>query len=269
MIVKGPPSGTVKSAMRTLDILELVVRQSAPMPANQIAAALAIPESSLAYLLGTLVERGYLSRSGRRYGPGPSLAGLNPSGNQPSLYDCVSPLVRSIRLQLNETAGFFVRRGDEIEALVSEIGHHALQYTLDRGQRAPLHSFSAGKAILGSLDTDEFEKYLASAPRRAFTPNTIVDADAMRRERDEIRRTGLAKTREEHTLGIIGLGRAAVLEGKTIGAFSVAIPIPRFSQSVEERASKLLITSVQLLLTSLAAQPDALKAEAPATPQEP
>ncbi len=66
----------VKSAMRTLDVIEYVVANRQGAVAQEIAGALAIPVSSLSYLLGTLVERGYLARAGRRYLPGPGLERL-------------------------------------------------------------------------------------------------------------------------------------------------------------------------------------------------
>jgi IclR family acetate operon transcriptional repressor len=248
---------TVKSAMRTLDILEFLVRQRRPLAAHEIATALAIPVSSLAYLLSTLCERGYLERSGRNYGPGPALAKLHPLSMEPTLAERVDPLVRTLRIQLNETAGFFVRRGFEIEALASEIGLHALRYTLEIGQRAPLHSFAAGKALLATMQPAELDEYLIAAPRDEFTPRTLAEADTLRAEIVAIRKSGIARTQEEHAPGIIGIGRAAIdHDGVALGAFSVAIPITRFDADVEARATKLLIRSAELLAASSAAGTD-------------
>lgn len=243
-------SPTVKSAMRTLDILEFVVRQSRPLAAHEIAAALAIPVSSLAYLLSTLCERGYLERSGRSYSPGPGLARLHPLSAEPTLAERVAPLVRTIRIQLNETAGFFIRRGFEIETLASETGLHALRYTLEIGQRAPLHSFAAGKALLATMSEVELDDYLRAVPRLAFTAYTLAEADALRAEIAAIRTSGIARTQEEHAPGIIGIGRAAISGGGALGAFSVAIPIARFNEDVEARAIKLLCRSAELLAAS-------------------
>lgn len=251
---------TVKSAMRTLDILEFVVQQRRPMAAHEIATALSIPVSSLAYLLATLCERGYLERSGRSYGAGPALARLHPLSVEPTLAERVQPLVRTLRIQLNETAGFFVRRGFEIEALASEIGLHALRYTLEVGQRAPLHSFAAGKALLASMAPAELDEYLAEAPRHEFTPHTVAEGDALRAEIAAVRESGISRTQEEHAPGIIGIGRAAIAgDGVAIGAFSVAIPIARFTEEVEARAIKLLCRSAELLAASGEAGPNEVR----------
>jgi len=247
MTVVSDAPATVKSAMRTLDILEFLSAQGRPMAAHELATALAIPISSLSYLLATLLERGYLARSGRLYAPGPALARLQPGAALPSLAERVAPIVRSLRKQLNETAGFFVGHADSVEALVSEIGMHALRYTIDVGQRAPLHAFSSGKALLATWSDAELDRYLAETKREAFTPNTIVGAAPLRAEIEEIRRTGIARTREEHTPGIMGVGRAAIVGGVALGAFSIAMPLARFSPDVEKKAIDLLVRATDLL----------------------
>ena len=58
----GSAPAPVKSAMRTLDVIELVVAHRKGITANEIGAALTIPVSSLSYLLATLVDRDYLRR---------------------------------------------------------------------------------------------------------------------------------------------------------------------------------------------------------------
>jgi IclR family acetate operon transcriptional repressor len=100
----------VKSATRTLDIIEYVVAHDRPLVAQEIAVALGIPVSSLSYLLGTLVERGYLTRDGRRYLAGPGLERLQTHSHGFTLAERAAPLVRTLRVQLNETASFWVRR---------------------------------------------------------------------------------------------------------------------------------------------------------------
>lgn len=245
-------SATVKSATRALDILALLVSQQRPMAASEIAQALSIPVSSLSYLLITLVELHYVARSGRNYLPGPALARLQPSGGSP-LAERVAPLVRAIRTDLNETTGFFIRRGYNVEAVVSEIGVQALRYSLDVGREAPLHAFAAGKALLAALDDDALDDYLAQSDRRALTPNTVTGADALRAEVAGIRATGFARTIEEYTPGIAGIARAAAVGGRIVGAFSVALPLVRLTPDVVQRIEDHLARATTILGKSAAA----------------
>ena len=238
---------TVKSAIRTLDIIEYVVARARPLMAQEIANALAIPVSSLSYLLVTLTERGYLLRQGRRYSAGPGLERLQAHAPAFTLTETVAPLVRTLRIQLNETSSFFVRRGWQVEALATEPSEHALRYAVQNGANAPLHGFSAGKALLAAMLDDELDRYFAESERRAFTETTIVSESELRADIARIRESGIARTREEHTPGIYGLGRVARIDGEVVGAFSVAIPTVRFDAEVERRATALLIKTADLL----------------------
>ncbi|MFW2851953.1 IclR family transcriptional regulator [Sphingomonas sp. TX0543] len=237
----------VKSAMRTLDIIEYVVASERPVVAGEIATALSIPVSSLSYLLNTLVDRRYLARDGRRYTAGAGLARLQAEDRSFSLAERVAPLVRSLRVALGETASFFVPRDWQVEAMVTETSEHALRYAVSMGTMTPMHGFAAGKAILAALPDDQVDTYLAETDRPAYTPATITDADALRREIAEIRRTGIAHTHEEHTPGIHGISRAVVAGGKVIGAFSLAIPIVRYDRRMADRAAELLRRTAALL----------------------
>lgn len=239
-------SPTVKSAMRTIDIIEYVVSCRRPLVAQEIAQALSIPVSSLSYLLSTLTERGYLHRDGRRYSPGPGLARLQGPAPAFSLAERAAPLVRSLRVQLNETSSFFVRKGWEMEALVTETSDHALRYAVQTGRRTPLHCFSAGKALLAAMPDEEFERYLKESRREALTPTTITDADALRDEIALVRQSGVARTREESTPGIHGFAYVALSNGEVAGAFSVAVPVVRFDEELDRRVVSALTRTAAL-----------------------
>ncbi len=228
-------SASVKSATRTLDIIEYVVSHNRPLFAQEIAAALAIPVSSLSYLLATLVERDYLVREGRHYRPGAGLARLQDRSPELALTHLVAPLVRTLRSELNETSSFFVARGWEVEALVTETSEHALRYAVQMGTRAPFHAFAAGKALLAAMTDEDLARYFAEAERERFTATTVVDEPTLRAEIAAIRTTGIARTNEEHTPGIRGFGRAASIDGKLAGAFSIAVPTARLDAETERK----------------------------------
>lgn len=241
-------SSSVKSATRTLDILEFVVGHGRPVSAAEIAATLGIPISSLSYLLGTLIDRGYLLRSGRLHSPGPALARLNTSARETVLAERVNARIRSLSLQLNETAAFFVRQGYEMEAIASEVSAQPLRYTVEIGRLLPLHAFSAGKAILATFAPDELEQYFRTVELKAYTPQTVTSEALLREQLGRIGRRGLARTSGEYTPGIIGIGRSVMTaDGTLLGAISVAIPAARATPALEERAAMLLLRASDVL----------------------
>ena len=248
MTQKTDGSSSVKSATRTLDILEFVVAHGRPASAAEIATTLGIPISSLSYLLGTLVDRGYLVRSGRLHSPGPALSKLQTTQPIAQLAERVATRLRSISLQLNETAAFFVRQGYEMEAIASEMSAQPLRYNVEVGRLLPLHAFSAGKAILATFAPDELDDYFRSVERVAYTPQTITDETQLRDELTRISRRGFARTAGEYTPGIVGIGRAVIgQDGTLIGAISVAIPMARATPELEERAVMLVLRASDAL----------------------
>lgn len=237
----------VKSATRTLDIIEYVVAHDRPLVAQEIAVALGIPVSSLSYLLGTLVDRGYLARDGRRYSAGPGLARLQARPGGFALAERAAPLVRTLRVQLNETASFWVRRGWEVEPIATESSAQALRYAVDTGSRLPMHPLASGKVLLAALPPEELDRYFAETTLERFTPLTVTSESKLRKQLEEVRKTGFAITTEEKTLGINGIGRPVTIGGEVVGALSVAIPKARYSDALAARAMDLLERTAGLL----------------------
>ncbi len=237
----GGASSQVKSATRTLDIIEYVVAHDRPLVAQEIATALGIPVSSLSYLLATLVERGYLLRDGRRYSAGPGLARLQAHADgRLSLADRAGPLVRTLRTQLNETASFFIRSAWDVEAISTETSEHTLRYSITIGQQLPMHAMASGKALLAALPEEELDRYFAETERARFTPSTITQEKLLRRQIEDIRRSGIATTDEEYSLGIIGVGRVVTMGAEPVGSLSVAIPKVRHTPDMQARIVELL-----------------------------
>jgi IclR family acetate operon transcriptional repressor len=243
-------SSQVKSATRTLDIIEYVVAHPRPLVAQEIATALGIPVSSLSYLLATLVDRNYLVREGRRYSPGPGLEKLQMHAEAYTLADRAAPLVRTLRVQLNETSSFFVREGWDVEALVTESSEQALRYAVPTGNRLPMHALASGKALLAKLSDAELDRYFAETDRIRFTPATVTGEKALRKEIAQIRQSAFAFTDEEFSLGIIGIGRAVTMGGETVGALSVAVPKARCDEETRARVMDLLERTAGLLETA-------------------
>ena len=243
-------SSQVKSATRTLDIIEYIVAHDRPLVAQEIAVALGIPVSSLSYLLGTLVDRGYLAREGRRYSAGPGLERLQARTHGFTLAERAAPLVRALRVQLNETASFWVRSEWTVEAIVTESSEQALRYSVSAGERLPMHALASGKVLLAALPDEELDRYFAETERHRFTPATVTSEKALRRELAEIRKSGFAVTDEEFSLGIRGVGRVVTIGGEPVGALSVAVPKARFDDAVLRRVMDMLERTAGLLETA-------------------
>lgn len=76
--VAAPAAKTVKSAVRTLQVIEFLAERSAPATISQIASSLRFPQSSTSMLMTCLMNLGYVQydQRDRTYRPSSKLAGL-------------------------------------------------------------------------------------------------------------------------------------------------------------------------------------------------
>ncbi|ARU18038.1 IclR family transcriptional regulator [Croceicoccus marinus] len=239
----------VKSALRTLDVIEFVVAFGQGAAAKDIAAGLGIPVSSLSYLLATLCERGYLQRDGRRYLPGPSLERLRTPNASLPLEERVAPIVRAITAEIDETTSFMVLDGWEARIVATAASAQALRYAIDPGERKPLHVLAGGKAILAALPGDRLDSYLAETEGRRVqaTPRTITGADALREDIAMVQQRGFSLALEESTPGICSIGRGVRLSDGRIGAFGIAVPTIRYGDALQARAHSALVRACEAL----------------------
>lgn len=225
----------VKSAARALDTVQYVALNG-PVNARAIGRATGIPESSLSYLLATLVDRGWLMQgTDRTYSCGSVLTQIAQRAPLPLQNRAVAALA-SLKHRTGETACFFVRQGHDIEATAVEMSEHVLRFTPERGLRLPLHSFAAGKSLLAAFDDEALTAYFAGEGRPRFTAHTLVDEADLRRDLERTRERGYALSKEEHTVGVIGISVAL----DDTHSLSVAIPSPRFSEELESRTAAAL-----------------------------
>lgn len=234
--------GSVKSAARTIDIVERIARHG-PATARELARATRIPESSLSYLLATLVERDWLCSLGdRTYALGSALSRL-ATGAAPSPDERRRAQLRLVARATGETCSLFVRRGVEIEAIEVELSSQLLRFTPEKGMRVPLHAFAAGKALLAKMSGADLHAYFAAGTRTRFTTATLAEEAALRRDIIETQARGYAISREEHTPGIVGMGVAA----NDRHSLSVAVPTARFDAEFEKLAAKVLLEVAKAL----------------------
>ena len=165
----------------------------------------------------------------RLYHLGPSVGLLVDAfqrQNSPPEY-LLAPL-RRLAEEVGETTYLSVADGLDVVVMASVEGSHAVRVRgLHVGFRGAVHARGSGKLMLAFAGEERIERYLGNslAPR---TPNTIVDADALRAELAAIRSRGYAFDEEEFTEGVSGVS-APVLQGEApIAAYTISTPTERF-----------------------------------------
>ena len=138
---------------------------------------------------------------------------------------------RVARATDGETVDLSILRGQRMWFVDQIESSHRLRAVSAIGVRFPLNGTANGKAALAVLDDTEAQAALAR-----FGPEV---ADGLRRDITEIRRTGIAFDRDEHTPGISAAAIARRTLDDNVIAISVPAPTERFLEKEERIVSVL------------------------------
>jgi DNA-binding IclR family transcriptional regulator len=222
-------TGAVKSADRTIELLELLAGYSEPLTLSEIHRELAYPKSSLFVLLRTLVARGWVEadRRGTGYSIGVRalLVGTSYLDRDPVIR-AATRMLEELRTEVNETVHLARLDGADVVYLASRESAHHLRLTSRVGRRVPAHATALGKALLAGRSDAEVDALLP-AKLEPLTPQTVTDRDALFAELALVRERGYATERGQNTPGLGCFAVALEYRLPPIDAISCSVPYAR------------------------------------------
>jgi DNA-binding IclR family transcriptional regulator len=244
-----PDDRQVKSAARTLEVLDLLSGPETSWTIGGMARELRIPKSSLHGILSTMRARGWIAlddATGRiRLGIRALATGYAFVEND-EWASLAQPVLDTLWDQTNEAVEYGRLDAADVVYLAKRDSHAPMRLYSAVGRRLPAHATALGKAILAGLPEEDLESRLA-APLAALTPNTIVDGVALREELQRVRESGFAIDRGENATGVVSIAAALVPGRSTRDALSVAVPAARATPERIDEVARAVTRSVQLL----------------------
>jgi DNA-binding IclR family transcriptional regulator len=254
------PGEGVKSALRVLDIFELLAQHPDGISLSEIATQLHIPKSSAHGLLGTLLSRGYLraGRQGRTYRLGVRLFELG-SGYMAGtdLMADGQEIVRELARACDETVHLAILTGNEVLYIAKEEGTNTVRMVSAVGKRFPAYGTGVGKMLLAALTPAELDAlYPPDKPLTPITAATITDPATFRHELTESRQRGYATDFEESTPGLCCIAAPVFgSDGAQVAAISVSVPSVRFTAERQNTLRRLVQESAGRLSRILGYHP--------------
>ena len=188
----------VKSATRTLALLDYFEAVRRPRALKDICEELGFPQSSTTVLLKTLTSLGYLNydRSRRLYFPTNKVAALGAW--IPDALFGSSGMLEMMRDAVNATSETLVlaKRNDiYLEYIVTMASPHELRFDVTVGSMRPIHHSSLGWMLMSAMKRKEAEHLLA----RALADEDALDRmDQLLAEIDSAAAQGYACPSSEH-----------------------------------------------------------------------
>jgi len=190
---------------------------------------LGLAKSTARRLLVGLVEVGLATVDSQgRFSLGERLLGFGRADGAHIAAMLRPTIERVARATDGETVDLSMLRGQRMRFIDQIESSHRLRAVSAIGVRFPLESTANGKAAIAALDDGD-----ARAALSRFGPEL---ADGLRREIAEIRRTGIAFDRDEHTPGI----SAAAVARRTVGDNVVAISVPAPTERFREKEQRII-----------------------------
>jgi IclR family acetate operon transcriptional repressor len=216
----------VKSAARSLDILDYLADHPGGASLTDLHRHLHVPVSSLHNIIMTMVQKGYLARNEvtLMYYLGNKIGQLaNSYYEQVDLIQLADPYMSRLARLTGETASLTVLRGNQVVFIHKVSGESVRQVVNPVGSTLAAHATGSGKVMLAYLPEGELDHLYPHDRLEGFAPNTITSKRALRDKLTKIAIDGYAFDDEESTPGIWAVaGCIRDRHGLPVAAISIA-----------------------------------------------
>lgn len=239
----------VQSLERGLSVLEALVNDN-PKGVTELAQDLELDKTIVHRLLATLQSLGYAQQDeNRKYTLGRKLRRISAkllSGLE--VRELATPYMNKLA-EVSKGVSHLAKMVEDRGVYIEKIQHPALAIkATDVGGEAPGYCSGAGKVLWAHLPPVDLNEMLIHLRFRQHTMNTISDSQDLQHHLAEVREQGYAVDREEHRLGLMGVG-APVFDhtGSVIAALCVAITATQEEETKLEEVRLKVVEFAHLL----------------------
>ncbi|WP_432561818.1 IclR family transcriptional regulator [Kineococcus sp. SYSU DK003] len=244
---EGAGRGPVKSAERTVRILQALAQPPYVLSVAQLQERTGYPRSSLHALLRTLVDLDWIeppaaSGSGAGgYGIGSQalLTGTAYLDRDPALPLALAT-VEAVRDETRCTTHIARLEGGNVVYLATREAADAHRGHSRVGRFLPAYATSLGKALLAERTAAELDDLLPGDDLPQLTPDTVADRAALDAELAEVRARGWALERGQNLPGTVCVGTRVEYRIPATDAISCSLPADIATDEEVERVAEIL-----------------------------
>jgi DNA-binding IclR family transcriptional regulator len=246
-------SHLVKSAERTVRILETLAASHHKLTLSELQERVGYPRSSLHALVRTLRDLKWVEadESGSAIGIGPHalLSGTAYLDKDPALPYAYEAL-EDLRAEVGYTIHYARRDEAHVLYLASRESRDSIRVVSRVGRRLPAHLTALGQALLSQLTNEEVDALL-DGDLIAYTKNTITDRGMLHKELEEVRGRGWAFEREQGTVGVACVAATVDYRIPASDAISCSMPAELATSEELERVAEAVVAHTRRLAQML------------------
>jgi DNA-binding IclR family transcriptional regulator len=232
---------------RALRLLTNFTQERPEWSVGELARATGLHKSVVTRLMATMALDGFVVQdpASRSYTIGPQAFA---TGNVYGPHLILDRIARPIMEELTRTSGLACALGVPADRqfmyliVIESPRSTPIRVTIEVGGRRPYHAAAIGKVLLAGMPPDRARAILGEGPLAGVTSHTIVSVERLLGELEEIRRAGVAISRQE---AIVGVGAVAAgitnADGRCIAGLNVVYPIHLVAESDLAELSRLTL----------------------------
>ncbi len=234
----------VQSLARGLKVLRAFDRDLPSPTLSQVAERTDLSRAVVRRSLLTLQHLGYVGSRGRSFFLTPRVLELGYSYlSSLDLTELVQQCLEQLSQRVGESSSMAVLDGNDIVYVVRVPVRRVMSVALGVGARLPAFAASMGRVMLADLPDAELAAWLKAQKFRAFTPQTISGASALKAELVRVRKQGYALTSRELEPGLCSIAVPVCNdEGRVVAALNIGMP---YSDDAAKRAVKQMLPALQ------------------------
>ena len=235
----------VKSAERTIKLIELISSTPSPLTFTEIKDSLKIPKSSLSYLLEDLENYGYVSRNPMtlRYSKGIRMMehAILCVNNTDTLSEINLELERVAR-ECGEAMHAGVLDGRFVTYISKISGGSNIVLTSNIGLRTPAHSTAMGRVLLAEKSDERIMELIGERNLERITPFTLTDINSLMEEINKIREQKYAVEIQQSVLNAacVAVPVYNFNTHKIMFAISTTVPVTSLTPEYQDKLISIL-----------------------------
>lgn len=224
----------VRAILRAVEILEVLRAEKEPQSLASLHHTLGLSKTTLARILNTLENAGYVERdsSRQKYTLGLKLIYYGYAVSERlTVKQMAAPVLNRIRDACSETVYIYILHNNRRLCVDCLQGKSAVRVMAYVGDESPLYVGASGKVILAYFSEQDLDRYFKETELVPLTPNSIVSRELLEQDLKLIRQRGYAVSMGEKVAGVISVSAPLKDErGNVKASLSIAAPIDRQSE---------------------------------------
>ena len=243
------------SVRKAIEILLSVSKSNQEIGTMELSEKLGLNKSTVSRLLRILTHYELLQqdKKTKKFTLGKSAFDLGMAAKRyidSQLIVAAQSFLNELRNLVGELVALEVISGNTTTVVCHAASTLPVSVSTDIGQRLPVHAVAGAKSILAFLPPQEVDELIGNK-LTSFTPHTITDAKAFKRQLSDIRKKGFSIDRGEYYPDVKAIGAPVFnSDGRPIAA--VVMPVPAYR--MERHLKSDTVTLVKDIASKISAR---------------